>query len=322
MSLAEKIIMLRKEKKWSQEELAEKLQVSRQAVSKWESGFSTPELDKIVQISQIFNVTTDFLIKDDSNSSKEKTNNQTDFHTEETIKVSLETVKDFLFAKKQNSILVAIATALCILSVSMFIFIITIGSQKLGLSKTTAVSIGMCFLLINVAVAVFMFIFAGNKISSFNFSSKNFTLESNAEDFVKTEQNQFRNKFFLGNALGTCLCILSVIPLILVTILIPETNTLLFITALMLLFFIVTISVVIFIIVGIKWESYEILLQSSHHFKSKKAMEDLYWSCIVVIYLIVSFVTKRWNITWIIWPIANIVFSAINLISIKSKNTK
>ena len=48
MNLSEKIITLRKQKHWSQEELAEKLNVSRQAVSKWENASSIPDLDKII----------------------------------------------------------------------------------------------------------------------------------------------------------------------------------------------------------------------------------------------------------------------------------
>ena len=62
--LSEKIINLRKSRGWSQEELAEKLDVSRQSVSKWESGVSNPELDKIVAMSTLFGVTTDYLLKD------------------------------------------------------------------------------------------------------------------------------------------------------------------------------------------------------------------------------------------------------------------
>ena len=48
MNLSEKIMMLRKKEGWSQEELAEKLNVSRQSVSKWESGQAKPDLDKII----------------------------------------------------------------------------------------------------------------------------------------------------------------------------------------------------------------------------------------------------------------------------------
>ncbi len=64
MILADKIIRLRKKNGWSQEELAEKMQVSRQAVSKWESAQAIPDLEKILALGRLFGVTTDYLIKD------------------------------------------------------------------------------------------------------------------------------------------------------------------------------------------------------------------------------------------------------------------
>ena len=66
MILADKIIKLRKEQGWSQEDLAHQLQVSRQSVSKWESMVSVPDLDKILKLSQLFGVSTDYLLKDDA----------------------------------------------------------------------------------------------------------------------------------------------------------------------------------------------------------------------------------------------------------------
>lgn len=64
MNLAEKIMKLRKEQGWSQETLASMLDVSRQSVSKWEIGTSVPDLDKIIKMSEIFDVTTDYLLKE------------------------------------------------------------------------------------------------------------------------------------------------------------------------------------------------------------------------------------------------------------------
>ncbi|MFA5537245.1 MAG: helix-turn-helix transcriptional regulator [Bacillota bacterium] len=63
MNLAEKIQQLRKRNNLSQEQLADKLGISRQSISKWESGQSVPEVDKIIQLSDIFGVTTDYLLK-------------------------------------------------------------------------------------------------------------------------------------------------------------------------------------------------------------------------------------------------------------------
>ncbi|SFP55896.1 DNA-binding transcriptional regulator, XRE-family HTH domain [Oscillibacter sp. PC13] len=62
MKLSEKIYRLRKQSGLSQEQAAERLGVSRQAVSKWESGVSVPDADKLVAISRLFSVTTDYLL--------------------------------------------------------------------------------------------------------------------------------------------------------------------------------------------------------------------------------------------------------------------
>lgn len=64
MNLAEKLQLLRNNNRLSQEELAEKLGISRQAISKWESGQSTPDLKKLIVIAQLYNVTIDSLVKD------------------------------------------------------------------------------------------------------------------------------------------------------------------------------------------------------------------------------------------------------------------
>jgi len=63
MNFSEKLLTLRKAKDLTQEQLAEKLDVSRQSISKWESGQATPDLEKIIALSAIFDVTTDYLLK-------------------------------------------------------------------------------------------------------------------------------------------------------------------------------------------------------------------------------------------------------------------
>ncbi len=65
MKFSEKLIKLRKSNGLSQEEFGNKINVSRQAVSKWESEQSSPEIDKIKEISKVFNVSTDYLLNDD-----------------------------------------------------------------------------------------------------------------------------------------------------------------------------------------------------------------------------------------------------------------
>ena len=67
MSLGEKIFKLRKEKGISQEALAEQIGTTRQAISKWENNQGFPETEKLLQLSNIFEVSTDYLLKDEKN---------------------------------------------------------------------------------------------------------------------------------------------------------------------------------------------------------------------------------------------------------------
>lgn len=63
MEFSERLLTLRKGMDLTQEQLAEKINVSRQSVSKWESGQAVPELEKIVALSEVFDVTIDYLLK-------------------------------------------------------------------------------------------------------------------------------------------------------------------------------------------------------------------------------------------------------------------
>lgn len=65
MKLSEKIVRLRKINGWSQEDLAEKINVSRQAVSRWEGAIAQPDAMNILQLSKVFGVTTDYLLNDE-----------------------------------------------------------------------------------------------------------------------------------------------------------------------------------------------------------------------------------------------------------------
>lgn len=77
MTLGEKIQTLRKQNNFNQEQLADKLFISRQAVSKWENNESQPDLENILRISEIFNVSTDYLLKDGATYNTNSQNNNT-----------------------------------------------------------------------------------------------------------------------------------------------------------------------------------------------------------------------------------------------------
>ena len=112
MNISDKIQILRRDKEWSQDELAEKLNVSRQSVSKWESGKALPDSEKILAMAKLFDVSTDFLLKDeqepvfvDDEQEKQPESQAADAPTENT-----EKKKHKLSGKK----IVAIVVAACI----------------------------------------------------------------------------------------------------------------------------------------------------------------------------------------------------------------
>ena len=112
MILADKIVRLRKKYGWSQEELADRMHVSRQSVSKWEAAQTTPDLEKILMLSKLFGVTTDYLLKDEL---------EVEEFTDDTLvtpvrRVTLEDANTYLAHRQWASIRVAHATMLCILS--------------------------------------------------------------------------------------------------------------------------------------------------------------------------------------------------------------
>ena len=112
MILADKIIALRKKAGWSQEELAEQLGVSRQAVSKWEGAQSVPDMERILQMSKVFGVTTDYLLKDELEAEEYAASEpDTELH-----RVTMEDAARYLDLRKAAAPKMALATFLCITS--------------------------------------------------------------------------------------------------------------------------------------------------------------------------------------------------------------
>ena len=139
MILADKIIQLRKKAGWSQEELAEQLQVSRQSVSKWEGAQSIPDLDRILQMSRIFGVTTDYLLKD------EIEEQESVVATEKTVlrRVTLEEASKYLSLRKKAAPQIAFATFLCIISPVCLLILGALSEESARFSENAAGGIGV-----------------------------------------------------------------------------------------------------------------------------------------------------------------------------------
>ncbi len=320
MKFADKLIQLRKKAGWSQEELAEQMDVTRQSISKWEGEQSIPDVEKIIRLSKLFGVSTDYLLKDemeDNDGSVISSNLPTLRH------VSMEEANAFLLIKAKTSKLIALATFLCIISPICLLILGAISeSKEYGLKENVAGGIGMIVLLILVAIAVALFIFCGRKTAAFDFLGKEiFETEKDVFDMVSKEKEKYNKTYTRNNIIGVCLCIMAIIPLF-IGLIFNEKNDLFLIIMLSISFAFVGIGVVFLIISGIIWGSYEQLLQDGDYSKDKKKNQSImrtisvvYWLIVTAIYLGYSLPTNNWEYSWIIWVVAGVIFPAICIIT-------
>ena len=176
MRLEGKIMLLRKQKGWSQEQLAEQLGISRQSVSKWESGASVPDLDKIIKLSQIFDVSTDYLLKEEIEieEAPEKIKEPDVWHEEDCVRrVSSGEAEQYIDDIKYISKKMALGVFICILSPICLIVLGGLSEYKAELlSENMAGGIGMVVLLFMLVVGVAFLILNGMKESKYEFFEK------------------------------------------------------------------------------------------------------------------------------------------------------
>src|SRR3712207_1163231 len=140
MIISEKIMSLRKKMGWSQEDLANELNVSRQSVSKWETGASIPDMNKVIQMSDLFGVTTDYLLRDnfDDDLNQQagiehlmKTESiKKDYQSEDRYYVTMEESDAYLEMERKNGLEIGFGVALCIWSSILVVILMSISESK------------------------------------------------------------------------------------------------------------------------------------------------------------------------------------------------
>ena len=213
MKLGQKIAGLRKKSSLSQEALAEKMNVSRQAVSKWESNQSIPDIEKIVDLSELFGVTTDYLLKNGTpsfelpgKSSEEKIEKALPAITDQEIDQYLEVAKKAAHFESLSIALFFLAIAsFCLFSTLVFI------------SHNIFGTVAYIAPIIIIAIALGYFIHAKLMMHEFKSITQNkFALTSTQNDLIDSSAHEFRNKNNRRIVIGVVLCILAIIPLILI----------------------------------------------------------------------------------------------------------
>lgn len=315
MIFGEKIMELRKRNGWSQEELAGKLNVSRQSVSKWESSMSVPELDKVLQLSEIFEVSTDYLLKDDKKEDYVPGNPE----KQSVRKVTMEEAQEFIRIRKEASLRIPAGVAACILSpVPLFLLNGMAEAGKLAVSEDLASGIGIVILLFVVAFAVGGFIIFGTTLGRYEWmEQEDFELSYGVAGMVKERREAEASSFTRQIAVGVACCILGAVPLLILASV--EAEDLVMIIGFVVLLFFVAAGVFLLTNAGLKKGAYEQLLQEGEYTQEEKAasravgrIAPVYWCVVTALYVGISFLTWRWHSTWIVWPVAGILFGALS----------
>lgn len=327
MIFADKLIELRKKSGWSQEELAEQMNVTRQSVSKWEGAQSVPDLEKIIQLSKLFGVSTDYLLKDEIEANE---NESSSLKTEEKLnvrRVSMEEANKFLAAKTQTAKTIACGVFLCIIS-PICLMILSVMSEKTiyNISENVAAGIGMITLLILIANAVTLFILSSSKTSAFEFlENEIFETSYGVTGMVKERKEDYRESYTKNIAIGVCFCVLSLVPLFAAIIISEDDLFMVSMVAVMLA--LIGIGVNFIVKTCIIWESFDKLLQEGEYSRKKKKekiasskVNTIYWSVVTAGYLAYSFISYKWHFSWIIWPVAAVLYPAVTSIFASHKD--
>ncbi len=232
--------------------------------------------------------------------------------------VDREEAEAFIEMSRRTSIWVSFGVMLCILSPCALIYIGTLQDySKNGISDGMIVLFGLIPLLLLVAIAVVMFCWNGMKMEKYEYMKKeNFQMDAAFKEVLKQRQEQEKPKATLKLIIGILLCIFSVMPLLVVGAMFDDDLYAAY--ALIILLVMVSVSIWFFIAGSSTVNSLKILLQeeefSKEGKKSQKLMDvigGIYWPVATVIYLGWSFWTMDWGFTWIVWPIAGILYGVI-----------
>ncbi len=317
MILADKIIENRKKNGWSQEELAGKLGVSRQSVSKWESAQAMPDLKKILQLSEVFGVTTDYLMKDEIEAIPSDAAVTVDNGLEETVRqVSMEEANAFLAYNEKSSRRISTGVMMCIASPVLLVLLEGLAEAELiPLSETAASLTGTVVLLFIIAGAVGSFVRDGLQGSKYEYLEKlDIDTEYGVSGMVKERRDAGAEQRSRLLILGIMLCIISAVPLMIMNLVRYSNNTdALPVIGVAAMLATCAVGVRLIVLTSIRQGGFDRLLEEGDYTRlNKKAgkYDGIYWAIATAIYLGWSFLTGRWELTWIVWPIAGVLYVA------------
>ena len=316
MILADKIVSLRKKAGWSQEELAEQLGVTRQSVSKWEGAQSVPDMDKVVQMSRLFGVTTDYLLKDEIEEQAAALVEESPLR-----RVTMGQAADYLARRRAAAPKVSFAVLLCIVSpVTLLLLAAMSEVQRFPISGNAAAGIGLCVMLVLLAVAVSIFLRADADVRDYRFLEEEpFETEYGVEGMVRQRQQEYKDTHTRLVTVGVVLCVLAAVPLFAAMCI--SGSDLLYIAAVCALLVLVAIGCLALVTAGVYQGAMEQLLEEGDYTRPQKKHHKLmgtvtmiYWLTATAVFLLYTYGPHgngQPRYSWIIWAVAGVLYAAV-----------
>lgn len=328
MILADKIIDLRKKNGWSQEELASQLGVSRQSVSKWESGQSIPDLDRILKMSTIFGVSTDYLLKDDAEPIDDAapTVDAPQASDETARLITMEDAYHYMSMVQMAAPRIARGVMLCIFSPIVLFLLGGLSDQEGGylLPEWSVPAIGLPVLLLFVVCGIAQFILYGRQLEAYEFLEKQpIELAYGVRGVVEKRKNDYAAQHSQRLMIGVSICILAVVSLFIGAALEGVHETTMYpVLGFIIMLAIAAIGVHFLVLTCTIQGGYQRLLEEGDYSREKKLhnrknepIATAYWCLVTAGYLLWSFLTWDWGRTWIVWPVAGVFYGAVVAVS-------
>ena len=319
MILGDKIMNLRKKNAWSQEELAEKLGVSRQSISKYESAQVVPDMEKILKLSRIFGVTTDYLLKDEIEDLEFL---DEDFEEDKKlVKVGMEEANEYLDLKEISGRNIALGVSLCVISpIFLLLSSQAYESQLISAPENVVDGISLTVLILFIIVAVGIFIRESMKLKKYEFiENEDIDTAYGVDGMARERGESFHDYYVKNNIIGVLLLVASVIPIFVGMIVSVEDMTMIISVVIMLL--LIAIGVNLLVKTNIYMNSINAILEEGDFRRRNKKLKrriepfcGIYWIAATAIYVAYSFLTNNWGRSWVVWPIAGVVFPIYYLI--------
>lgn len=283
MKFEENLRELRKRAGLSQEELADHIDVSRQAVSKWENGSSYPELDKLMILCELFHCTLDDLLQKDL---KDK---------------DCVNVEAYIKNKDQMSKMTTIGVTIILLAVTFYCFL----DSKFINERENILNAGF---MIMVAIAVLIFVYYGMQSAAF----KRKYPKAPQQIYNEEEQDHFYKIHRISVVIGIALILIGTATRQVLVLFSTEDMA----NGTFMLF--VTVAVTIFVYYGMQYHKYEETTMLLHKSEENEEITGKICGVIMILaticFIIWGFIWGAWHISWIVYPIAGMLCGIVGTI--------